>query len=428
LRRQIHIAMITLFILVFLGLIDFAVYQVIRFAFSQKPTNKSFLLRIHIYLSIFALLVLIIYRIFLGGELIPIFLRQGLAIFLLIIYFTKIFTLLGLGIGYLLRLPRRIFFLLIPSLKPIPKVESIPNKINRATFLKTTVGFAGAVSTGLGVYGITTGLYDYQIKRVRILLPNLPDSFDGIRIAQISDIHSGSLLNKKAVLGGIEMLLKEKTDLIFFTGDLVNYATAEVHDWVNVFQKIKAPLGTFSSLGNHDYGDYRSWESGQAKAKNLQDMLKAHRNIGWDLLIDEHRYLTINGDKIALLGVGNWGTKGRFPQYGRLDKASKGINDVPVKLLLSHDPSHWDAQVRTMCPDIDVTFAGHTHGMQVGVDWGGVRWSPVQYFYEQWGGLYQKQNQYIYVNRGFGYSEMMPVRLGMLPEITIIELKKRGIA
>ena len=216
------------------------------------------------------------------------------------------------------------------------------------------------------------------------------------------------------------MAINEKPALIFFTGDLVNNETDEVSDYFNIFNKVQAPLGVFSTLGNHDYGDYHRWSSPQAKKDNLASMHVAHKELGWDLLDNENRYIEVDGEEICVIGVENWGA-GRFTKYGRLDEACVGINDAPVKLLLSHDPSHWDAQVRPEHPEIDMMFAGHTHGFQFGVEIGNFKWSPAQYAYKQWAGLYESGNQKLYVNRGFGFIGY-PGRVGIPPEITVFEL------
>jgi hypothetical protein len=271
-------------------------------------------------------------------------------------------------------------------------------------------------------YGILSGAHDYRIRRQTVFLPKLPASFDGMRVAQLSDIHSGSFFNKTAVRGGVEMLLAEKPDIIFFTGDLVNDRAEEVKEYQDIFSEVKAPLGVYSTLGNHDYGDYFDWPSAEAKRRNLQDLIKVHKQMGWDILMNENRLLKQGSDQLAVLGIENWGTRG-FAKYGRLDLAHQGTEEAAVKLLLSHDPSHWDAQVRPYYPDIDLMFAGHTHGMQFGIEVGNFQWSPVQYFYKQWAGLYQEDDQYLYVNRGYGYL-VFPGRIGMPPEITILELKK----
>jgi len=294
--------------------------------------------------------------------------------------------------------------------------------IPRSEFLAKTAMAAVAVPFGAMAYGIISGAHDYRVRKQVVKLPNLPKSFDGLRIAHLSDIHSGSFFNRTAVKGGVQMVLDEKPDMIFFTGDLVNNEAREVKDYIDIFNKLKAPHGVFSVTGNHDYGDYHAWASQQAKRENFKDLVAAHRLLGFDLLMNEHRFLELNGEKIAILGNENYGGK-RFAKYGRLDQAYAGTEEAAVKLLLSHDPSHWDAQVRAQHPDIDIMFAGHTHGFQFGVEIGGIKWSPSQYAYKQWAGLYQEGSQYLYVNRGFGYLGY-PGRIGMPPEITIMELKR----
>jgi uncharacterized protein len=293
--------------------------------------------------------------------------------------------------------------------------------ISRSEFLSKAALIAASVPMGAFAYGIISGAHDYRIRKVTIKLPNLPKSFDGLRIGQVSDIHSGSFWNKTAVSGGVEMLLDEKPDLIFFTGDLVNNEASEIKDYMNVFDKLRAPLGVFSITGNHDYGDYKSWSTKEAKQQNFKDLISVHKYLGFDLLLNENRYLEQGGEKIAIIGVENWGTK--FSKHGNLDKAYSGTEEAAVKLLLSHDPTHWDAEVRRDYTDIDAMFSGHTHGAQFGVNIGNFHWTPVQHVYKQWGGLYQEGNQYLYVNRGFGYLGY-PGRVGMPPEITIFELKR----
>ena len=302
-------------------------------------------------------------------------------------------------------------------------VEKLPGEgITRSEFLSRTALIAAAVPFGAMTYGIISGAHDYRIRRQVVKLPNLPKSFDGITIAQLSDIHSGSFFNKRAVRGGVEMVLNEKPDLIFFTGDLVNNEAIEVKEYIDVFNKLKAPLGVYSVTGNHDYGDYHRWPSAEAKRRNFSDLIEAHRLLGFDLLMNRNHILEQNGEKVAILGVENWGGRG-FTKYGKLDQAYKGSDEAAVKLLLSHDPSHWDAQVRQQYPNVDLMLSGHTHGFQFGVELGSFKWSPSQYAYKQWAGLYQEGSQYLYVNRGFGYIGY-PGRIGMPPEITMLELKR----
>ncbi|RZA00202.1 MAG: metallophosphoesterase, partial [Sphingobacteriaceae bacterium] len=226
----------------------------------------------------------------------------------------------------------------------------------------------------------------------------------------------------KAVLGGVEMLLREKPDFIFFTGDLVNNQTNEMQGYQDIFSKVKAPLGVYSTLGNHDYGDYFTFSNERLKKKNFDDILVTHKNMGWDLLMNTHRRLKVDGEEIGIIGIENWGELSRFPKYGRMDLATKNTDDLPVKLLLSHDPSHWQAQVVPQYPQIDAMFSGHTHGMQFGVRTESFQWSPIQYVYKEWAGFYREGQQQLYVNVGYGFLGYSG-RIGILPEITIFELK-----
>lgn len=292
---------------------------------------------------------------------------------------------------------------------------------SRSGFLRKTALVVGSLPTITMGFGIG-GAYDYRVRKKTLYFKDLPKAFDGIKVAQLSDIHSGSFYNKKAVLGGINTVLSEKPDAIFFTGDLVNDQSKEVEEYIDVFSKLDAPLGVYSVMGNHDYGDYRRWPSAQAKQRDIQNLHKAHELMGWDLLLNENRVLKVDGEEIALLGVENWG-KGRFSKYGDLAKTYEGVADHPFKILLSHDPSHWDAEIRPKYSDIDLTLSGHTHGFQFGVEIGDFRWSPSKYIYKQWADLYQEGEQYIYVNRGFGFIGY-PGRVGILPEITMLELKR----
>ena len=293
--------------------------------------------------------------------------------------------------------------------------------ISRFTFIsRAALLIGGALTTGL-VYGMSNR-YNYKLRRVRIPLKNLPEAFKGLKIVQISDIHSGSFDDPSAVSQGVEAIMNEKPDLILFTGDLVNDRATEVVPYMDVFKKLKAPLGVYSVLGNHDYGDYVKWPSEEVKKKNLEELKQHQASLGWKLMMNEHVLLEREGQQIELVGIENWGARG-FTKYGDMKKAVAGLEqqDLPVKILMSHDPSHWDAQVRKEYKDIDLTLSGHTHGMQFGIDIPGFKWSPVQYFYNEWAGLYKKENQYLYVNRGYGFIGYQG-RLGILPEITSIEL------
>lgn len=295
--------------------------------------------------------------------------------------------------------------------------------ISRSAFLSWLGIAVGGTLFGSLLYGFSNK-YNYQVKRIRLTYDNLPDAFKGLRIIQISDIHSGSFMDKQAVAHGVDMIMKEHADLILFTGDLVNDKATEMDDYKDVFSRLNAPMGVYSTLGNHDYGDYVSWPAGGvSKTQNLENLKKVHAEIGWRLLMNEHVALEKDGQQIALIGIENWSAKGRFPKHGRMDLAYPGAEKYPFKILMSHDPSHWEAQVQPDYPDIDLTLSGHTHGMQFGVEIPGFRWSPVQYMYPQWAGLYEREQskQKLYVNRGYGFIGY-PGRVGILPEITVIEL------
>lgn len=292
--------------------------------------------------------------------------------------------------------------------------------ISRSGFL-TWLGIAagGTIFSSL-IYGLSNK-YNYKIKRVTLSFPNLPDAFKGLKIIQISDIHSGSFTNKPAVNRGIDMILKENADLILFTGDLVNNMATEMKDYIDSFSRLKAPMGVYSTLGNHDYGDYHSWSSAEEKKANLDHLKAIHGQMGWRLMLDEHLPLEKNGAQIGLIGVQNISGKARFHSYGNMAEAMKGAEHYPFKILMSHDPSHWDSEVNKRYTDVDLMLSGHTHGMQFGVEIPGFRWSPVQYVYKQWAGLYEKGRQKLYVNRGYGFIGY-PGRVGILPEITVFEL------
>lgn len=295
--------------------------------------------------------------------------------------------------------------------------------ISRSKFLATTGIIVAAAPVVSLSWGIISGAHDYRVRRIKVPVKGLPKAFEGLRIGQLSDIHSGSFWNKTAVKGGVELFEKEKVDLAVFTGDLVNNKATEMQEWGSIFSKVKAPLGVYSIFGNHDYGDYADWSSEQAKLKNLKDLAQVEKNMGWQLLNNEHRILEINGEKLGLIGVENWSAKSRFPKYGKLNMAMQNMEETATTILLSHDPSHWQAEVVGQNPRIDLTLSGHTHGMQFGVDIPGFKWSPVQYVYNEWAGLYQAGHQNLYVNRGFGYIGY-PGRVGILPEISVLTLEK----
>lgn len=293
-------------------------------------------------------------------------------------------------------------------------------KISRSVFLSWTGILVGGGLFGSLVYGFSNK-YRYNLRRLQLAFEKLPDAFKGLKIVQISDIHSGSFTDKEAVRKGVEKILEEKPDLVLFTGDLVNNQSDEMDDYMDVFDKLKAPMGVYSILGNHDYGDYSSWKTVEEKRANLERLKQIHGELGWRLLLDENTVLEREGEKITLIGVQNISGKSRFKSYGDLTRAYEGVDEDHFQILMSHDPSHWDAEVRKDFPGIDLMLSGHTHGFQFGVDIPGFKWSPVQYVYKQWAGLYKNGLQHLYVNRGFGFIGY-PGRVGILPEITVIEL------
>lgn len=354
-------------------------------------------------LAVLSLLTLII--VFYGGNA----LSKALRNFFFAFVFIHLFSLLIFDIFVLLDDLRRLGYLIFQS-------DDLSRSVGWIT-----IGLCVTVFPAfLFVLGMFLGPHRYKIHKISIQLDHLPHAFDNFKIVQISDIHSGSFYNKKGVEKGVKLILDQQPDVVFFTGDLVNDDASEIDPFKPLFSKIVAPFGVFSILGNHDYGDYVQWPTKEAKAQNLENLKAVHGEMGWRLLLDEHLYLEKDTEKIALIGVQNWG-KG-FHQVGDLSKAYEGCK-APVKLLLSHDPTHWDEQVTQDYKDIDITFSGHTHGAQMGFEIGRFKWSPIQLRYKKWAGLYQKGKQFLYINRGFGFLGY-PGRLGIWPEISVITLSK----
>ena len=415
------------FLWIILGImvvLDIYVYQAIKFlAPAASPRARMAIIISYWTVSGIALLLLLLLPYINFNEL-PKGLRTYSFSLIVALFFSKLVASIFLAIDDL----RRASMWLIGKLFSNPNVEISQSAegITRSAFLSWLAIGLGSTLFGSFVYGFSNK-YRYQVKRLKLNFNNLPESFRGTRIVHISDIHSGSFLDKAAVQRGVEKILKEKPDLILFTGDLVNDHAEEMNDYIDVFNQLKAPLGVYSTLGNHDYGEYaipRDLDRDQRRSKvaeNVSKMKDVHSSLGWKLLMNEHVMLEKNGASIALMGVENWSKKGNFSKYGKLEQAHPGSLEAPFKILMSHDPSHWNGEVTEKYGDIDLTLSGHTHGMQFGVEVPGFRWSPVQYMYKQWAGLYQQGNQKLYVNRGFGFIGY-PGRVGILPEITVIEL------
>ena len=405
---------------VFLLMIDFYIYKAVRSIFTKWNTTSQ-----QIFGTLFwAYSILLIAGVFAG---IYFNIRLTARAIILVAFFLTVVSKFCFLLFLLIDDLRRLLIWISRKFIERPHTATIlkqkPDSIPRSEFLIKAGVVVAAIPLVSLTYGVVSGAYDYKINKRTLVLPNLPAAFDGLTLAQISDIHSGSFYNRKAVLGGVELLMKEKPDLIFFTGDLVNNLASEMKDYQDIFSKVKAPLGVFSVLGNHDYGDYYfGKEPSAAKAKNLELVKLSHKNMGWNLLLNENRIVKIDGDEIAVIGIENWGA-GRFIRRGRMDLAVRNTEDIPVKLLLSHDPSHWRAQVLPEFQQIDAMFSGHTHGMQFGVKTEELQWSPVQYIYPEWAGFYREKNQQLYVNVGYGFLGY-PGRVGIQPEITIFELRR----
>lgn len=277
------------------------------------------------------------------------------------------------------------------------------------------------------LYGMYKGKYDYQVLKHTLEFDDLPDAFDGYTITQISDIHSGSFDNKEKVAYAVDLINEQQSDIILFTGDLVNNVASEMHSWKDTFSKLSAKDGVYSVLGNHDYGDYADWPSEVAKKANLDELKQIQKDMGFNLLLNESRFLEKDGQRLALVGVENWG-EGGFKKAGDLEKAIENIDKNDFKILMSHDPSHWQYQVIDHPYHYHLTLSGHTHGMQFGVEIPGwLKWSPVKYRYQYWAGVYEKAGQFINVNRGLGFIGY-PGRVGIWPEVTVIKLKKKSKA
>ncbi|MGB5463399.1 MAG: metallophosphoesterase [Aureibaculum sp.] len=305
---------------------------------------------------------------------------------------------------------------------------------NDSFYLPSRRKFVSQIAIGLAaipfsslLYGMYSGKYNYKVLKYSLEFDDLPDAYDGYQITQISDIHSGSFDDPNKINYGVDLINEQNSDLLLFTGDLVNNRADEMIPWVDTFKKLTAKDGKFSVLGNHDYGDYVDWESEEAKTDNMEKIKDIHKQLGFDLLLNDHRILKKGDEKIALIGVENWGA-GRFKKVGDLNKASASVNELDFKILMSHDPSHWEQEVKDHKTHYHLTLSGHTHGMQFGIEIPGwIKWSPVKWRYKYWAGIYEQAGQILNVNRGFGYLAY-PGRVGIWPEISVITLKKRLIS
>jgi predicted MPP superfamily phosphohydrolase len=390
-------------------LLDFYAFQAFKTAFKSKSAR---------FISMFVNIAVYVYFLFTiltysrsDGQTPQFQLAAGLLLTFLIPKLVIVIMLFG----------EDIFRGIVKVISMISPSETQPLAGRRKFISQLALGIA-AIPFASFIYGIIQGKYNYKVLKYQLSFKDLPDAFDGFTITQISDIHSGSFTNAAKIQYGVDLINEQKSDVILFTGDIVNNKADEMDNWMDMFAKLEAKEGKYSILGNHDYGDYMDWKTPQEKIDNFQAVKEIHKKIGFDLLLDEHRFLEKNGQKIALLGVENWG-KG-FNQKGDLEKASSGISKEDFKILMSHDPSHWEYKVKNDDFHYHLTLSGHTHGLQMGIEIPGwFKWSPSQYVYKQWAGLYEEFGRYINVNRGFGY-HAFPGRVGIWPEITTIELKK----
>lgn len=405
---------------IILVLIDIYVFQAIKVAFQSSPQKiKMIVYGLYWTVSAAAVVTLILLP-YTHFENWPKTVRTYLLTVLISLFLSKALTVVFLVVDDLRRVLHwaggKLFYQYVQG-QPFKAAT-----ISRSAFMSWLGLAAGGGLLATFVYGFTNK-YRYDLRKVKVKFPNLPDAFDGLKIIHISDIHCGSFDNHNAVAKGVQLILDQKPDIILFTGDLVNDEAVEMNGYTEIFSRLEAHMGVYSVLGNHDYGDYKRWPSDAAKAENLENVKRTQQRMGWRLLMNEHVVLEKDGQQMALLGIENWGAKANFPKYGKLKNAYEGTEKYPFKILMSHDPSHWDAEIRPEYPDIDLTLSGHTHGMQFGVEIPGFRWSPVQYVYKQWAGLYEEGTQKLYVNRGFGFIGY-PGRVGILPEISLIELQK----
>jgi predicted MPP superfamily phosphohydrolase len=397
--------------LLFLGLIDWYSYQAFKTLFPSQTWVKSSFWIFSIAVYLFTIYV------FLTFDQRNVGLNFGRLMSLLILSILPKLIILAILFGEDVY---RFFAGIFNTFSGSSEEDFWPERrkfISQTALLLSTIPFLGVI------HGVLIGKYRYRVIRHTLEFDDLPEAFDGFTITQISDIHSGSFDNKKKIEYGVDLINQQGSDVILFTGDLVNNQAAEMEPWVETFKKLRAPMGKYSVLGNHDYGDYISWPSREAKAANMQRLFRIQEELGFKLLRNESIQLSKAGASIDLIGVENWG-KG-FAQHGDLPRATAGLSAHSFKILMSHDPSHFDEEVKTFPQHIHLTLSGHTHGMQFGIEIPGlIKWSPASLRYPKWAGLYEELGRYLHVNRGFGFLAF-PGRVGIWPEITVLELKRK---
>ena len=412
-------------LLVVLVLADFYLWTSVK----KQVFNYKHWLRIFI-LFVYWLPLLLVAVLLVGSVIVPVIhwndaLRTYMVGIILVFYTAKILPVTFLILADIVRVTQKLFVIVKKDSRQQLIEEKRAEGISRNKFLQYIGFISGGLVLGSMFIGMFKWAYEFKIIRENIKFPHLPDEFTGFKIVQISDMHLGSWASKKPLQRAVDMINELDPDLILFTGDLVNYATNEAIGYEDVLSQLRAKNGVYAILGNHDYGNYVTWPSKEAKQENMEQLYNFFDDVGWKLLNNENEIIEKASGKLALIGVENWGANPRFPKYGDLDKAILGSEDADIKILMTHDPSHWEKVVVPGNYDIDLSLSGHTHGFQFGIETKEIKWSPAQYMYKHWAGLYQdkaKSGKYIYVNRGLG-SIGYPGRIGMLPEITLIELQ-----
>ncbi len=394
-------------------------------AFRQKVFSYNLLLKVLLIVLFWLPLAAVIFVVA-GADIVPIVqwndvFRNYLFGFIIVAYTSKLLPLLFLLLADSARIIGRSFHLSKKHKRQ--EINKEHEGITRSRFLQYLGFLSGGLVMGSMFTGMFKWVFDFKIHREKIDIHNLPDAFKGLKIVQVSDFHLGNWGLVKPMDEAIKTILNLNPDIIVFTGDLVTFSTREAYRFEEQLKQLKAPLGVYATLGNHDYGLYVSWPDKAAKEKNMTDLYDFYRRVGWKLLNNQNIIFERGGDKLALAGVENWGANKRFPRYGNIDEALQGTEDIPVKILLSHDPSHWDKIVVPGNYPVALTLSGHTHGFQFGIESKSLKWSPAQYVYKHWAGLYKNplSHHYLYVNRGIG-SIGYPGRIGILPEITLLEL------
>lgn len=410
-----------LFFLVLLLLIDLYFFQSIKTIFNPLHEVKRYwAYRIYWGITVAGLLFTLFSLITYQNPVVPRIYYLYVFCFLLILFVSKLIGSLPLMLEDVSRL--------VKWLVAFFQKGGMPQNtagMSRGKFISYSALGLAAIPFSTMLFGMVKTAFDFKLRRVKIPIANLPEAFEGMKIIQISDIHSGSFISAAHFKNAVDLINQENPDAVFFTGDLVNDRASEAEPFIEVWKTLKAKFGVFSILGNHDYGDYVIWENAEDKKANFALLLEIHKEMGWDLLRNEHRIIEKDGQKIALLGVENWGSSMRFPKKGDMQAAQYNLEDVPVKILLSHDPSHWDAVITQHYNDVDLTLSGHTHGFQFGIEIPGMKWSPSQYVYPHWAGHYTQNNQHLYVNRGLGFLGYLG-RVGIRPEITVLELSRNS--